>query len=245
MSWVRLVVAFAAAAGLTACATAKVQSVVDHSRASLIEELSIIVSARDPDVAKHFAEIVGRKLTAIGVGNDFRVAPSGNEEVLRLEEDGDMGAAARMMRDAPRPMVLLAQVTFTRGIRGAFNSVSPDQFEMSFAIYPRGDGRAVWKSQAKVSLVIGQAGWGSETSLLDKIAESFIAQLRTDGLLPRAPDEARSPRTSHRTGSYWTGLPSEYLTAAPGGVLLMPQSCQEGTVARSSRPAAVVSSAPP
>jgi hypothetical protein len=191
MSCAKMPIALAAVAALTACATANVQSVVDYSRAGRIEELSIVAGARDPAVAEHFAEILGRKLGAIGVSTDHRILPPSNEGVLQLEQDSDGGAAARMVRDAPRAMVLLAQVTYVRGVAGTFGSLAPDQFEMTFAIYPRGDGRAVWKSQAKVSFAIGQAGLGSETSLLDKIAESVLAQLRSDGLLPEAP--AASP----------------------------------------------------
>jgi hypothetical protein len=198
MSQARMVVAIAAAAGLTACATAKVQSVVDHSRAGRIEELSIVARARNPEVAEHFGEILGKRLTAIGVANDFRVLPAGNEGALRLEQDDEPGAAARMLNDAPHAMVLLAQVTFVRGVSRTFGSMAPDQFEMTFALHPRGDGRPVWKSQAQVSFAIGQAGLGSETALLDKIAESVIAQLRTDGLLPEPPATSQAEETAAR-----------------------------------------------
>jgi hypothetical protein len=198
MSHARRVVAIAAAAGLTACATAKVQSVVDHTRAGRIEELSILARARDPEVAEHLAENLAKRLTAIGVANDYRVLPASNEGALRLEQDDEPGAAARMLNDAPHARVLLAQVTFVRGVHGMFGSMAPDQLETTFAIYPRGDGRAVWKSQVQVSFAVGQAGLGSESLLLNKVAESVIAQLRTDGLLPESPAASPTEETAVR-----------------------------------------------
>lgn len=193
MSRAWVIVAVAAGVVAAGCATARLQSVVDTSRASRIDALSIVAGARDPGLAQDFAEILARKLTAIGVGSDSRILPARGDDALTLEQDGDGGAAARMVKDAPRAHVLTAQVTYLRGTATGFGSVYPDKIEMSFAIHARGDGRAVWKSRAQVSLSFGQAGLGSQTSLLTEISDKLVAQLRADGLLPAAPPSTAAP----------------------------------------------------